>query len=70
MLIFVRQITLTEIVQKKINVIFVISGVIASFWKVFIKFRWHGQKLIVGTPSETKLYWTLAKKVICHILMR
>ena len=27
------------------NVIFVISGVIPSFWRVFIKFRWHGQKL-------------------------
>ena len=22
-----------------------ISGVIALFWRVFIKFRWHGQKL-------------------------
>ena len=27
------------------NVFFVISGVIAWFWRVFIKFRWHGQKL-------------------------
>ena len=27
------------------NVIIVISGVTASFWKVFIKFRWHGKIL-------------------------
>ena len=32
--------------KKIFNVIFVISGVVASLWRVFIKFRWHGQKLI------------------------
>ena len=31
--------------KKKFDIIFVISGLIASFWRVFIKFRWHGQKL-------------------------
>ena len=31
--------------KKNFNVNFVISGVIASFWRVFIKFCWHGQKL-------------------------
>ena len=32
--------------KKNFNVIFVISGVIASFWRVFfIKFRWHGKTL-------------------------
>ena len=31
--------------KKNFYVIFVISGEIASFWRVFIKFHWHGQKL-------------------------
>ena len=48
MLIFVGLITSTENVQKNFNVIFVISGVIASFWRVFIKFRWHGQKFTIA----------------------
>ena len=30
--------------KKCVNDFFVISGVKASFWRVFIKFRWHGQK--------------------------
>jgi hypothetical protein len=33
--------------KKKFNGIFVISGVIPSFWRVFITFLWHGQKLTV-----------------------
>ena len=32
--------------KKKFNVIFVISGVIALFWRVFIKFRWHSKTYI------------------------
>ena len=32
--------------KKNFNVIFVISGELASFWRVFVKFRWHGQKLL------------------------
>ena len=54
MLIFVGLITSTENVEKNFgpNVIFVISGVISSFWRVFIKFRWHGQKLTSG-PDDT-----------------
>ena len=31
--------------KKVLNVIFVISWISASFWKVLIKFRWHGQNL-------------------------
>ena len=31
--------------KKNFNAIFVISGVLASFLKVFIKFLWHCQKL-------------------------
>ena len=45
--------------KKKFNVIFVISGVIASFWRVFIKFRWHGQKL---TGAES----LLSMKILCE----
>ena len=36
-------ITSTKIVQKFFEATFVISGVLASIWKVFIKFHWHGQ---------------------------
>ena len=45
---FAGLITSTENVKKNFNAIFVISGALASVWKVFIKFRWHGQKLIAG----------------------
>ena len=48
-LMFVGLITSTENVQKHFNIIFVISGVIASFWRVFIEFRWHGQKRTGGS---------------------
>ena len=45
---------LKENVQKIFNVIFVISGVMASFWRVFIKFRWDGQKLTEVTDFGKK----------------
>ena len=32
--------------KKNFKAIFVISGVLASVWKVFIKFHWHGQNTI------------------------
>ena len=71
MLIFVGLITSTGNVQKNFNVILVINGVIASFWRVIIKFRWHGQnlcrvwttKLINTRKSEKKVYLT-------HILIQ
>ena len=31
--------------HEKIKSIFVISAIIASIWNVFIKFRWHDEKL-------------------------
>ena len=31
--------------HEKINTIFVISAIRASIWNVFIKFRWHDEKL-------------------------
>ena len=31
--------------NEKINTIIVISAIIASIWNVFIKFRWHDEKL-------------------------
>ena len=34
-----------QICIRMFNVIFVISGVLASFWEVFIEYRWHGQTL-------------------------
>ena len=47
-------ITSTENVQKKFNAIFVISGELASFWKVFFfKFRWHDQKFTWGRANDT-----------------
>ena len=33
--------------HEKFNAIFVISAIMASVWNVFIKFRWHDQKLTV-----------------------
>ena len=39
--------------KKIFKAIFVISGVLASVWKVFIKFHWHGQKLTWGR------YWSI-----------
>ena len=36
--------------HEKIIAIFVISGIMASIWNVFIKFRWHDKKL----TNETK----------------
>ena len=33
---------------EKINTFFVISAIIASIWNVFIKFRWHDEKLTIG----------------------
>ena len=34
--------------HEKINTIFVISAIIASIWNVFIKFRWHDEKLTIA----------------------
>ena len=36
--------------HEKIIAIFVISAIIASIWNVFIKFRWHDEKLTVVRP--------------------
>ena len=47
--------------HEKINIIFVISAIIASIWNVFIKFRWHDEKLTYGTNEtlESKVHWWL-----------
>ena len=47
--------------HEKINTIFVISAIIASIWNVFIKFRWHDEKLTYGTNEtlESKVHWWL-----------
>ena len=40
--------------EEKIKVIFVISVIMPSIWNVFIKFRWHDEKL---TSRTIKLYY-------------
>ena len=35
--------------EEKIKVIFVISAIMPSIWNVFIKFRWHDEKLTKWT---------------------
>ena len=42
---FAGLITSTE---NNFNAIYMISGVLASLWKVFIKFLWHGEKFTMG----------------------
>ena len=37
--------------HEKIKSIFVISAFISSIWNVFIKFRWHDEKLSLGAWS-------------------
>ena len=49
--------------KKFFNVIFVISGVIASFWRVFIKFRWHDEKL-TSAPSNSTIEVKLFKIMV------
>ena len=44
--------------HEKINIIFVISAIIASIWNVFMKFRWHDEKLIIMTMTS----WLWQKK--------
>ena len=40
--------------KKNFKAIFVISGVLASVWKVFIKFHWHGQNTTyISEPIPT-----------------
>ena len=43
--------------EEKIKVIFVISSIMPSIWNVFIKFRWHDEKLIVGSLFIFLLIW-------------
>ena len=37
--------------HEKTNAIFMISAIMASIWNVFIKFRWHDEKLTTDTCS-------------------
>ena len=45
--------------KKIFKAIFVISGVLASVWKVFIKFIWHGQNTIYGPFGQSSKCSTL-----------
>ena len=51
--------------KKNFKTIFVISGVLASVWKVFIKFHWHGQ----NTTQATKQTSDVATYVSILILL-
>ena len=55
--------------KKMFNVIFVISGVIASFWRVFIKFRWHGQKLTAGPTWKGKGKYLVATVFVMFVMI-
>ena len=54
--------------KKIFNVIFAISGAIASFWKVFIKFCWHGQKLAVCISIVSNLMTWFSFHPRCIVL--
>ena len=44
--------------HEKINTVFVISAIIASVWNVFIKFRWHDEKITLWTlQGELNIYF-------------
>ena len=42
--------------HEKINIIFVISAIITSIWNVFIKFRWHDEKLTDVSLKKSQLW--------------
>ena len=42
--------------HEKFNTIFVISAIITSIWNVFIKFRWHDEKLTTVLTWITLMY--------------
>ncbi len=46
--------------QEKIQGIFVISATMALIWNVFIKFRWHDEKLSTEYSSYVKSIATYA----------
>jgi hypothetical protein len=48
---------------EKINAIFVISTTMASIWNVFIKFRWHDEKLTTVTLLRAALHSALYQAV-------
>ena len=45
--------------HEKIKSIFVISAIIPSIWNVFIKFRWHDEKLttVLNLDRQFFAYW-------------
>ena len=45
--------------HEKINAIFVISVTMASIWNVFIKFRWHDEKLRPLCPCVCHTYFLI-----------
>ena len=51
--------------NEKINTIIVISAIIASIWNVFIKFRWHDEKLtdLVHTTHRIATYSLFSNRI-------
>ena len=43
--------------HEKIIAIFVISAIMASIWNVFIKFRWHDEKLTLGFVTSWGFFY-------------
>ena len=52
--------------HEKINIIFVISAIIASIWNVLIKFRWHDEKLTMGVTWSWILSFLLDNDFFLH----
>ena len=50
--------------HEKINIIFVISAIKASIWNVFIKFRWHDEKLTSGLHAIYTYICTLKQSQV------
>ena len=51
----------SKIIGIFLKKILLISAIMASIWNVFIKFRWHDEKLTYGTNEtlESKVHWWL-----------
>ena len=53
--------------HEKIIAIFVISGIKASIWNVFIKFCWHDEKLTVALPIRRVIHFLI--KYILYVCL-
>jgi hypothetical protein len=56
-------------VWRKNQGLFVISVIMPSIWNVFIKFRWHDEKLIGGTKASIKCQRSWSKTLSTNELV-